>query len=245
MHKKKPETILSNVNIEINPHELIGIIGSAGSGKTTFLNAACGFERATSGTVMFNGLDLYKNFWHLTHLIGYVPQNDIIHNDLVLRRMLMYSAKTRLSNDLSADELNLIIDNVLDSLDLRKQQDQVIRTLSNGQRKRACIAVELLANPSIFFLDEPTSGLDPHIGNSIVNIMRSLAHDQGRTVLMVTHNLENIEICDNVAVFGMGGHLCYFGKPYEMQNYFGVNKAVSIYEKADEISSKWVKEWVA
>jgi len=166
---KKSERILSDVNIEINPNELIGIIGSTGSGKTTFLNAACGFERADVGTVRFNGLDLYQNFRQLSPMIGYVPQNEIIHGNLGLRRMLMHSARIRLAKDLSVDEMNDIIDKVLSRLSLHNQQDQLIRQLSNGQRKRACIAVELLANPSIFFLDEPTTGLDPHIGSNILD----------------------------------------------------------------------------
>lgn len=241
--KKQPHEILSNVNMSVKPGEFIGIIGSSGSGKTTFLNAACGFQRATSGSVLFNNIDLYQNFDNLKHLIGYVPQHDIIHNALSLKKMLMYTAKIRLSKDLSIEEINDMIENVLATLNLHEKQDSIIGTLSGGQKKRASIAVELLANPSMFFLDEPTTGLDPHIGESIIEILHHLAHEQGKTVLMVTHNTDNIKQCDKVAVFGVGGHLCYFDKPQGLETFFGTKNLTSVYRETTINPKGWENKW--
>ncbi len=93
-------------------------------------------------------------------------------------------------------------------------RNSFVRDLSGGQRKRVSIAVELLADPKLFFLDEPTSGLDPGLDKEMMQLLRELAH-QGRTIVLVTHATANIEVCDRIAFLGRGGHLCYFGPPQE------------------------------
>jgi len=249
--------ILNKVNIELEPHEFIAIIGGAGAGKTTFLNAICGFERANSGSVQFNDVNLYENFAHLKHMIGYVPQHDIVHKALTLRRMLWYVAKIRHARDLSPEEINKNIDDVLDTLEMRMHENKLIGKLSGGQRKRASIAVELLSNPSIFFVDEPTTGLDLDTEEQLMKILRSLAHEQGKTILMVTHNVQNLDLCDKVLIFGSketenqdgetnllepGGHLCYYGPPGEITAFFGVESLVQVYKLIKTNPEDWARK---
>ena len=104
----------------------------------------------------------------------------------------------------------------------------MIKNLSGGQRKRAGIAIELLADPKLFFLDEPTSGLDPGTERNMMKTLRKIA-DSGQTVILVTHNTLNIHLCDKVVFFGDGGRVCYDGSPENVKTFFGVNDFVDIY----------------
>ncbi len=125
------------------------------------MNAMSGFDRDIEGNVFCNGIDLRRNFNSLKNMIGFVPQQDIIYENLKLKKMLLYTAKMKMSSDTTRAEMELRIYKVLEMVDLTEHADTYIRKLSGGQKKRASIAVELLADPGLFFLDEPTSGLDP------------------------------------------------------------------------------------
>lgn len=229
--KGKKRHILQDVNLTVEPNEFIAIIGGSGAGKSTVMNAMSGFEQATSGSVFVNGTDLYKNYQVLKNIIGYVPQQDIIYENITLMKMLEYSAKMRMPEDISAGERGERIREVLKMVELEEHKDKFIRSLSGGQKKRASIAVELLADPGLFFLDEPTSGLDPGTEASLMKTLNRLAKHKGKTIVMVTHTTQNLHLCDKILFMGKGGRVCFYGSPTECMDFFGVDNLTEIYNK--------------
>lgn len=225
-------TILQGLSLSISPGELVCIVGGSGSGKTTLLDSLNGFRPATSGRVLYNGVDCYDHFDMFRQGLGYVPQDDIIHPELTVYQTLYYAARLRLPGDTSDREIAVLIDEVLKTLELQQRRDTVVQRLSGGQRKRVSIGVELLTKPDIFFLDEPTSGLDPGLDGRMMELMRKLA-DEGRTVILTTHATRNVMLCDKVVFMGRGGYLAYFGSPAEALTYFDVDDFTRIYQLLD------------
>lgn len=224
----RPKTILREVSLVINPREFVAVVGSSGSGKSTLLKALLGLNPATGGSILVNGDDLYKNLSTYRPLIGYIPQDDIIHSNLRVRQALRYALQLRLPETEPAHGEKQI-DAVLAKVGLTAQADTLVRNLSGGQRKRVSIAAELLADPWIFFLDEPTSGLDPGLEKLMMDTLRSLA-DEGRTIVLVTHATGHIIAqCDQVAVMARGGELSYFGPADQITTFFNVDNFPDIY----------------
>lgn len=215
----KHKRILENVSLSCSPQEFIGLVGGSGAGKTTLMKALSGLL-PMRGRVLVEGEDLYHNFDAYRSQIGYVPQDDILHKDLTVHQALWYSAKLRLPPDVGEAEIKQRIHRVLEQVELSGQKNQIISSLSGGQRKRASIAVELLADPPLFFLDEPTSGLDPGLEKKMMVTLRKLA-DGGKTILLVTHATANITECDQVA-FMSQGRLVYYGPPRQAGDFFQV-----------------------
>ncbi len=241
----KGKRILDHVSLTIKPRQFVAVVGGSGSGKSTLVNALSGFRPATEGTVLVNGVDLYRNAAAYRSDLGYVPQDDIIHRDLPVGRALDYSAQLRMPPDTTAQERADRIREVLAELDLQGCANTPIRRLSGGQRKRVSIAVELLTRPSLFFLDEATSGLDPATESQLMRLLRRLA-DQGRTVILITHATKNVMLCDAVAVMARGGRLAYFGPPDEALTYFKVDDFDGIYERVEEDTpTTWARRQVA
>ena len=118
----------------------------------------------------------------------------------------------------------------------------MIRSLSGGQRKRASIAIELIADPKLFFLDEPTSGLDPGTERIIMKTLRKMANS-GKTIILVTHNTLNLHLCDKVVFFGKGGKLCFDGAPEDALKFFNVTDFVDIYNLLNDNSDNWYKKF--
>ncbi|WP_155771564.1 FHA domain-containing protein, partial [Mycobacterium asiaticum] len=171
----KGKTLLADVSFVLPQRSFLAVVGPSGAGKSTLLGALTGFRPATAGTVRYDERDLYDNYDELRHRIGFVPQDDILHTPLTVRRALNYAAQLRFPHDVSAAERQQRIDEVLTELGLMTQADQRIDSLSGGQRKRTSVALELLTKPSLLFLDEPTSGLDPGYEKSVMQTLRSLA----------------------------------------------------------------------
>lgn len=124
--------------------------------------------------------------------------------------MLKYTAQLIMADSISEKERRKRIEEVLEIVQLSDFKYTYIKQLSGGQRKRASIAVELIADPSLFFLDEPTSGLDPGTEKSIMETLKNMS-SLGKTIILVTHNILNIGLCDKVVFFGTGGRLCFSG----------------------------------
>ena len=181
----KGKKILNDVSLSIGENEFVAIIGGSGAGKTTLMNAISGFDsKLSAGNISVNGADLHKNFDVLKGIIGYVPQQDIIYENLTLRRMLEYTAKMKMDSSVGSAERAERIEKVLEMVELIEHKDTYIRKLSGGQKKRASIAVELLADPKLFFLDEPTSGLDPGTEQNLMKTLKKLSKTQGKTIIM-------------------------------------------------------------
>lgn len=215
--------ILNDVSLTIAPREFVALVGGSGAGKSTLMKAISGFNRATDGNpnpVLVNGDDYYRNFDAYRAVLGYVPQDDILHRLLPVDRALHYSATLRLPTDTGPNEIVERISKSLDVVEMGKHIHTTVDALSGGQRKRVSIACEMLADPSLFFLDEPTSGLDPGLEKKMMYTLRRLA-DSGRTVLLVTHATDNITQCDHVVFMEMG-HMVYFGPPTQALDFFGV-----------------------
>ena len=245
--KNGAKAILNNANIQIEPNEFVAIIGGSGSGKTTIMNAMSGYEKANYGNVYVNSVDLYKHYKVLKNIIGYVPQQDIIYENLTLTKMLQYSAKLRMSDDVTAQEISARIDEVLDMVGLKEHKDKLIKSLSGGQKKRASIAVELLGDPGLFFLDEPTSGLDPGTEESLMKCLRNFSKNNNKTVIMVTHTTQNLHLCDKIILMGVNGNICFYGSVPECLKKFGVKNLTEVYniisnpQMVAELSAEYLK----
>lgn len=238
--KKK---ILDNISLTIKKSEFVAILGGSGAGKTTFMNCINGFEPATSGTVLIDGVDLYDNYPSLKSRMGYVPQQDIVHDNLTLKDMLTYTGKLRLPRDDIKSTLDTRVRDVIEMVDLTAQTNTIIKKLSGGQRKRASIAVELLSDPQLMFLDEPTSGLDPEAETSLMRQLRKLSDEGGKTVVVVTHTLQNIKLFDKVIFLAPGGKLCFFGTPDEACRFFEVDNLTDAYRKIINDTDGYVRKF--
>lgn len=233
---KKTKCLLDHVNLSIEPGEFVAVIGGSGAGKTTLLNCLSGMADFTDGDVLVNGESIRANFRNIRGIIGYVPQNDIVYDNLALERMLFYSAQLRMPRDTSHAEIQEKINETLQMVELDAHRNTMINKLSGGQKKRASIAVELLASPKLFFLDEPSSGLDPGTEKKLMSMLKKLALT-GKTVIMITHTVQNIDMCDKLICMGNEGRLCYYGTPQNTLTFFGRQRMTDIYEDLNENSA--------
>lgn len=243
-NKRKKICICDDVSLSIEPGSLVAIIGGSGAGKSTFMNAISGYSRPTSGHVLVNGEELYKNYDSLKNIIGYVPQQDIVYDDLTLGEMLRYAAKLRLPDDTTREEREARVRDVIEMVELTGKESTLIRRLSGGQRKRASIAVELLPDPSLFFLDEPASGLDPGTERNLMKTLRKMALT-GKTVVLVTHSTLNLQECDKIVFMGTGGKLSYYGSAESAMEFFGVDDLVDIYNLIMQDPEHWRNKYLA
>jgi ABC-type multidrug transport system ATPase subunit/pSer/pThr/pTyr-binding forkhead associated (FHA) protein len=236
------KVLLNRVSLSIYPREFIALVGGSGAGKTTLMNALSGFQRAPQGRVLINGADYYQQFEAYRALLGYVPQDDIIHRGLPVKSALRYAAELRLPPDSSGAEIERAVQEALAQVEMTGQADQLVSSLSGGQRKRVSIAVELLAQPALFFLDEPTSGLDPGLEKKMMALLNRLA-DGGRTVILVTHATANIDQADLVA-FMAQGRLVFFGPPATARQFFQANDFADIYSLLqDPTNPQAAEQW--
>ena len=230
---------LKKMDLSIPSKSLIAIMGPSGCGKSTLLKALNGDTPASKGRIFLFNQELSANWQYLKTQIGYVPQDDIVHKELTVRQCLFFTAKLRLEN-LSNDEIDEKINQVLTDLNMLDKKDNLISSLSGGQRKRVSIAVELMTDPLIIFLDEPTSPLDPQTVDDFLGIMKRLS-EKGTTVLMVTHKPEDLEYMDEVIFMAEGGHMVFYGDSKRYKEYFNVKTAVSVFS---QISGKNAKIWI-
>ncbi len=220
--------LIDDISIVIPPRKFVALVGGSGAGKSTLMDALNGLRPAQQGAVLYNGQDYYRHLAAFSTQLGYVPQEDIIHRDLTVGRALYYAAKLRLPKDFTEKQIKERIDEVLDDVEMKFRRNLLVSKLSGGQRKRVSIALELLANPSVFFLDEPTSGTDPGLDRKMMLLLRKLA-DKGHTIVLVTHATNNINACDYICFLCQGGRLAYFGAPNDAKTYFGKTDFAEIY----------------
>lgn len=218
--------LLERISLTIYPSEFVGLMGPSGAGKTTLMNALNGYTPPTGGAVAFNATDLYANYSQFQGVVGYVPQDDIMHNDLTVGQALYYTARLRLPSDYSEEEIHKRIDDVIAKLGLKGTENVLIgspqkKGISGGQRKRVNLAMELLTDPSVLFLDEPTSGLSSEDALMVMKLLRRLG-DAGKTILLTIHqpSLEAYRQLDNLILVGKDqgspepGRLVYYGPAY-------------------------------
>jgi len=236
----RTKNLLEDITLSIKPNEFVAILGGSGAGKTTLLGALTGMNPATKGEITINGRNFYREYQLFRSMLGYVPQEDIVHDELTVLEVLTYAGRLRMPEDTTEMEIAMSAEQVLFNLDLSEQRNILVKHLSGGQKKRVSIGVELLTKPSIFFLDEPTSGLDPGLEYSMMEMLRKLA-DQGRTVILVTHATFNIKLCDKVIFLAEGGHLAFYGTPDQALDYFKVDDFAQAYKKISSVKTGY--EW--
>ncbi len=235
--------ILKDVSFGVPEKSLIAVIGPSGSGKSTLLKALTGYRPANQGDVLYDNRNLYKQFAELRQRIGLVPQDDILHKELTVKKALKYAAKLRFPADTSEQERQQRIDEVLRELKLDIHKEKKVTSLSGGQRKRVSVALELLTKPSLIFLDEPTSGLDPGMDRDVMQLLRGLS-DDGRTVLVVTHSVAELALCDKLLVMAPGGAVAYFGPPEEALNFFGYDTWADVFSAFENYRDyDWAGRW--
>ena len=233
---------LHSSSVDMKAGSLIAIMGPSGCGKSTLLKTLNGESPASKGVVKIFGFELEENYDFLKNKIGYVPQDDIIHKELTVKQSLYYAAKIRLDNA-SEIEIENKIKRVLSELDIWEKRDDLVSSLSGGQRKRVSIAVELLSDPWVLFLDEPTSPLDPQTIENFLGILRKLANNN-TTVVMVTHKPEDLAYMDELIILSQGGHMVYQGSAKNYLDYFESKSPVEVYAKlVDKSAHPWIVKY--
>jgi ABC transport system ATP-binding/permease protein len=224
------KALLQNITMTARPGTVTAIIGGSGAGKTTLSRLIAGYATPSSGSVTFEGHDLHTQYASLRTRIGMVPQDDVVHRQLTVNQALGYAAELRLPPDTSKADRDQVVAQVLDELGLTQHADTRVDQLSGGQRKRASVALELLTGPSLLILDEPTSGLDPALDLQVMTMLRQLA-DAGRVVLVVTHSLTYLDICDQVLLMAPGGKTAFLGPPGHIGEAMGTTNWAHIFAK--------------
>ncbi|MER5641248.1 FHA domain-containing protein [Kitasatospora sp. NPDC002227] len=236
-------TLLDHVTFPVGQKCLLAVAGPSGAGKSTLLNALTGLHPADEGTVRYDGRDLYRDYAELRRRIGLVPQDDILHTQLTVRRALAYAAELRFPGDTAPAEREARVAEVITELGLDQRADQTIASLSGGQRKRVSVALELLTKPSLLFLDEPTSGLDPGMDRSVMHMLRTLA-DDGRTVIVVTHSVLSLDLCDRLLLLAPGGRTAFYGPPEETLPFTGHEQWPEAFEAFENDTARdWAGEY--
>lgn len=228
-NKAQMKVLLDHVSFKALPGDMIALMGPSGAGKTTLLLTLNGYLPPTSGQVRINGEDLYAIYDALRGVIGYVPQDDIVHPELTVFEAVKYSARFRLPNDYSEAEIDARVEQTLRDLGLEGVKNLQIgkpekKVLSGGQRKRVNIALELVTDPVILFLDEPTSGLAADDTTALINLLHDLTRKTGKTIIMTIHQpaKDEYEKFNLTFIMGYGGIPTYFGPTGEASyRFFG------------------------
>ncbi|MBT9588436.1 ATP-binding cassette domain-containing protein [bacterium] len=236
--------LLERVSFDILPGQFVALVGTSGAGKSTLMNLLLGQQPPTQGSILINGQSAFQCQEQFRHLIGFVPQDDIVHRVLPVEAALDYAARLRLPADTSAEERHRRVEIALTTMELGHRREVAISRLSGGERKRVSMAAELLTEPSLLFLDEPTSGLDPGMEKKTMQLLAGLCR-QGRTVVLITHATQNIVLCDQVALLAPGGRLVYYGPPQEALDFFQVPDFAEIYLEIGSIENglRWHKRF--
>ena len=227
----KKKYLLRDIHMYIQPGHMVLLLGGSGAGKTTYLNAVNGYEKAKAEVVL-NGTNMYKHYKEMQYDIGFVPQLDLMRGSDSVYRTLIDAASLRLPKDFSAADRNARVEEVMKIFGLTPVKDNLVSKLSGGQRKRLSIAMEFISNPSLFILDEPDSGLDGVMARELFQQLRMIA-DQGKIIIVITHTPDRvIDLFDDVIVLAKDakrtGRLAYFGSIQEAREFFGKEKMEEI-----------------
>jgi ABC-type multidrug transport system ATPase subunit len=219
------ETGLRDISFTEGHGKLAGIMGASGAGKTTLLNVLCGLEKPSEGEVLINGVNLHTESEKLEGVIGYIPQDDMLIEELTVFENLYYNAKLCF-RDKAETELVELVNKTLYNLGLSDRKDLKVgspmnKTISGGQRKRLNIALELLREPSILFVDEPTSGLSSNDSENVMDLLRELVL-KGKLIFVVIHQPSSdiYKMFDKMIILDTGGYMIYYGNPVEAVMYF-------------------------
>jgi len=216
---------IKNISFSETQGKLVGIMGSSGTGKTTLLNLLSGFTKPASGNIKVNGKDIHKDIEDLKGIIGYIPQDDLLIEELTIFKNLYFNAKLCF-RDKSDEEIKDLVNKTLKSLGLFEKKDLKVgsptsKIISGGQRKRLNIALELIREPAILFVDEPTSGLSSRDSENVMDLLRELTL-KGKLIFIVIHQPSSdiFKMFDDIIILDTGGYMVYRGNPVEAIIYF-------------------------
>jgi ABC transport system ATP-binding/permease protein len=222
--------LLQDVSVSAKPGTLTAVIGPSGAGKSTLVKLIGGAMAPSAGVVAFDGHDVHAEYASMRSRIGMVPQDDVVHRQLTVEQALNFAAELRLPPDTSAEDRREVVERVLDELELSPHKKTRVDKLSGGQRKRASVAMELLTGPSLLILDEPTSGLDPALDRQVMTMLRRLA-DAGRVVIVVTHSLTYVSMCDQILLLAPGGKTAFADPPAQIGSVMGSTDWADIFAR--------------
>ena len=224
-HFKSGRAGLQNISIAERGSKLIGLMGASGSGKSTLLNVLNGSERPSSGRVLINGINIHDDPEKVEGIIGFIPQDDLLIEDLSVFENLYFSARLCFGH-YSKKQTIALVEKVLLSLGLSeignlKVGSPLQKTISGGQRKRLNIGLELLREPTVLFVDEPTSGLSSRDSENIMDLLKELSL-RGKMIFVVIHQPSSdiFKMFDMLVILDVGGFQIYYGNPVESVSYF-------------------------
>ncbi len=216
---------LRDVDIYEETGTLIALMGASGAGKSTLLHVLNGSEAPTSGKVLINGINIHKNPEKIKGIVGFVPQDDLLVEDLTVYQNLYFAARLCFNN-FSKGQIQRLILKTLDDLGLSETKDLKVgsplqKTISGGQRKRLNIGLELLREPTVLFVDEPTSGLSSRDSENIIDLLKELSL-KGKLVFAVIHQPSSdiFKMFDKLVILDTGGYQIYYGNPVDAVTYF-------------------------
>jgi ABC-type multidrug transport system ATPase subunit len=239
--------------MNIEPGRMVLLLGGSGAGKTTFINAVTGYEKANA-QILLGGMNVYDEYDKMKYSIGFVPQLDLIRSNDTVYRTLMDAALLRLPADTRISELLSRVESVLEQFGLASVKSSLVEKLSGGQRKRLSIAMEYISDPFLFVLDEPDSGLDGVIARDLMRRLRKIA-DQGKIVIVITHTPDRVaDLFDDIIVLAKDsrrtGRLAYYGSIDEAKEFFGTDTMEGILRKINQkdeggegLSDEFVKKY--
>ncbi len=227
--------LLEDINLSIDPGEMVMILGGSGAGKSTFVNAVTGYEKAKA-SITEGDLDFYRNYGQVKHRIGFVPQENLLREEDTVGSTLKNAADMRLPESMDAEEKERRITAMLETFGLSGKEKELVSKLSGGQKKRLSICTEFIASPSLFILDEPDSGLDGIMARELMENLRLIAC-QGKIVMVITHAPDRVaDLFDKVIVLARSsdekvGKLAFYGEVQESLDFFGVNSLEDVVKR--------------
>lgn len=224
-HFKSGRAALQNINLAEQGGKLIGVMGASGSGKSTLLNVLNGSDEPSSGRVLINDIDIHKHPEKVEGVVGYIPQDDLLMDDLTVFENLYYAAQLCFGQHTN-QQIAELVDRVIVQLGLNEIRNLKVgspldKVISGGQRKRVNIGLELLREPAILFVDEPTSGLSSRDSENIMDLLKELSL-RGKMVFVVIHQPSSdiFKMFDSLVILDVGGFQIYYGNPIESVTYF-------------------------
>jgi len=219
---------LREVVVKEESGNLVALMGASGAGKSTLLHVLNGTEKPSEGKVLINGIDIHKHPKKIEGVIGFVPQDDLLIEDLTVYQNLYFAAKLCF-NHLGEKEIDTLVIKTLEDLGLMQTKDLKVgsplqKTISGGQRKRLNIGLELLREPAVLFADEPTSGLSSRDSENIIDLLKELSL-KGKLVFAVIHQPSSdiFKMFDKLVILDSGGFQIYYGNPVDAITYFKRN----------------------
>ncbi len=233
----KKKVLLRDIHMAIPQGHMVLLLGGSGAGKTTFINAVNGYEKADAEVVL-NGTNMYTEYKKMQYEVGFTPQQDNMRGKDTVESTLLDAAKLRLSMDIPKEVRKQRVDEVMDIFGLLPVKENKVEKLSGGQRKRLSIAMEFLSNPSLFILDEPDSGLDGVMARTLFERLREIA-DSGKIVIVITHTPDRvIDLFDDVIVLAKDsartGRLAFFGSIADARTFFGRERMEEIVKSVNQ-----------